>query len=193
MNFKKLALLPIAIIMIAAGIAGAKSKISKPTPRSEGLVAPGSVTARGPEVPFPLSASLPFPWNKIEGMWEGRLDGRSMLFSFDVQVDYDGNSLLRVAQLDGATGVVISDGIGITSGNDNLVRAAMYGVYTGDSYMLFIGSYKNPRIAPSSKKAVTVLTLRAFGEMTGDSDQQLVMKKLSSIPYLQEWSTDTCE
>ena len=44
-----------------------------------------------------------------------------------------------------------------------------------------------------AKKAVTVLTLRAFGEMTGDSDQQLVMKKLSSIPYLQEWSTDTCE
>jgi hypothetical protein len=181
MNIKKFAVLPFAILMIATGVAEAKSKISKPTSRPESLVAPGSISARGPEVPFPLSASLPFPWNKIEGMWEGRFNGKAMLFSFKVKTDYDGNELLEVYQLDGASGVVVADGVGIGVTDDNLVRAAMYGVYTGDSYMLFIGSYRNPK--SSSKKNLTVLTLRQFGEMTGDSDQQLVVKKLSSVPF----------
>ena len=99
-----------------------------------------------------------------------------------MNTDYDGNDILEVYQLDGATGQVVACGIGIAVSNDNLVRAAMYGSLTGDSYMLFIGSYRNPKAAPSSKKALTVLTLRQFGEMTGDSDQQLVVKKLSSVP-----------
>lgn len=188
MSFKKFLLLPIAVLMIAGLAADAKpGKIVKPAPRPESLVAPGSSARRGengPEVPFPLSSSLPFPWAKIEGMYEGRINGRSMLFSFDVQVDYDGNSVLRVIQLDGATGVVLAEGVGIASSDDNLVRSAMYANYTGGSYMLFIGSYKNTK---TSKKAVTVLTIRAFGELDGDSDVQIVVKKLSSLPYQTEW------
>ncbi|MES2963045.1 MAG: hypothetical protein V4760_04080 [Bdellovibrionota bacterium] len=188
MSFRKFAVLPFAILMIAAGFAGAKSKIVKPETRPEALVAPGSVLARGPEVPFPLSASLPFPWSKIEGMWEARVNGRATLFSFHVKTDYDGNDLLEVLQLDGSTGVVVADGLGLAVTDDNLVRAAMYGVFTGDSYMLFIGSYRNSKVSSGSKKTVTVLTLRAFGEMTGDSDQQIVVKKLSNVPYKPVWS-----
>lgn len=190
MSFRKLALLPIAIVMVAAGFAGAKSKISKPAPQPpESLVAPGSPQARGPEVPFPLSSSLPFPWSKIEGIWEGRVDGRKLLFSFDVHVDFEGRDLLQVAELDGATGDVVAQGIGIAGNEDNLVRAAMYGVYSGNSYMLFIGSYRNPKITSASKKPVTVLTIREFGEMNGQSDEQLVVKKLSSVPFKLNWSS----
>ena len=188
MRFTKIALLSIVAITIAAGIAGAKGKLSRPALRPESLVAPGSQLRGGdggPEVPFPLSASLPFPWNKIEGVWQGYLNGRSMMFSFEVKNDYQGNQILSVAQLDGASGAILSQGVGLSVSDDNLVRAAMYGTYTKDGYMLFIGAYRNNNLAPGGKKSVTVLTLREFGEMTGDNDEQLVVKKLSSVPYQQ--------
>lgn len=182
MGIRKYALLLIAIVMVAGGIAGAKGKIVRPSPRPESLTPPGSVLRGedGPEVPFPLSASLPFPWNKIQGIWEGRINGKSKLFSFEVKTDVNDSEILAVSELDGASGLVLSEGFGIAGSDDNLVRAAMYGVYSGDSYMLFIGSYRNTKVA---KRAVTVLTIRSFGEVDGVSDQQLVIKKLSSVPY----------
>jgi hypothetical protein len=186
MSFKKLYVLPIAVLLIAGFASEASSKIVRPAPRPESLVAPGSTARRGngPEVPFPLSASLPFPWSKIEGMWEGKINGRTTLFSFDVQVDYDGSQVLKVTQLDGAIGEVVANGLGLSSSDDNLVRSAMYGSYTRDSYMLFIGSYRNTKI---SKKPVTVLTLRPFGSLDGETDIQVVVKKLSNVPYQPQW------
>lgn len=189
MKLNKIALLSIVAITIAAGVAGAKGKMCRPPMRPESLVAPGSEFRRGedggPEVPFPLSASLPFPWSKIEGVWQGYLNGRSMMFSFEIKNDYQGNQILSVSQLDGVSGTILSQGVGLSVSDDNLVRAAMYGTYTKDGYMLFIGAYRNNSMMPGAKKTVTVLTLREFGEMTGENDEQLVVKKLSSVPYQQ--------
>ena len=188
MNIKKIAL-PLIAVMALSAVAVAHSKgfkpkpIPLPFPTRPTLPAPwpGS-TARGPEVPFPLSATLPFPWSKIEGVWEARVGSQVLLFSFEKQFDTDGSQLLQVIQLDGVSGQIISDGVGISVPSDNLVRAAMAGSSVGN-YMLYIGAYKNPNASLRAPKALTVLTIRPFDESDNGSDIQYVVSKLSNLPY----------
>lgn len=143
----------------------------------------------GPEVPFPMSASLPFPWDKIEGLWNAKGEAVDLFFSFEVQIDRDGRQILNVTQLN-ANGVIVAQGVGLAIENDKLVRAAMTMTDKSGSYMLFIGSYQDPKTAEAPRartprKTVTVLTVRSFAEADG-SDIQFTVSKVSKYPYSKE-------
>lgn len=152
-----------------------KPKIKKPR-------LPGTGAARGPEVPVPLTSAMPFPWTQIEGIWQAEYNDQALLFSFEVQVDYNDRQYLRVVQLNAFDGSVVSEGVGISMENDTLVRAAMTGPF--GTYMLFVGAYKDPN-SRSRTKSVTVLTIRSFEDVTGKDDMHLVTTKMSSVPYTE--------
>lgn len=128
----------------------------------------------GPEVPFPLSAALPFPWGTIEGVWEAKGPAMNALFSFEVQNDCDKRKVLRVLQLDPATREVMAEGTAIGVDQQRIVRAAMRGY--SESYMLFVGAFNNKRGG-----VINVLTMRAFAG-SSESDFQVVVKKISQTP-----------
>lgn len=137
----------------------------------------------GPEVPFPLSITLPFPWGNIEGIWKVVSDDRETLFSFSIQTDRDGRQYLHVLQINASTGVVVAEGVGVSVENDKLVRAAMTSKTEKVNYMLFIGSYKNTgEHASVLMKSVTVLTVRPFTSLMGDQDVQVMVEKVSNSP-----------
>lgn len=158
-----------------------------PIPDFPDIPAPGGVDgARGPEVPFPMNTTLPFPWDKIEGIWNAKGNGVDLIFCFEVQTDRDGRQVLTVEQLDAKTGERVAQGVGLSVENDKLVRAAMTGSF-GGAYMLFIGSYKDPNFAPGRiPKSVTVLTVRSFSKMMGDEDEQFTVSKLANLPFSAE-------
>jgi hypothetical protein len=140
----------------------------------------------GPEVPFPLSITLPFPWGNIEGMWKVVADNVEILFSFNVQTDLNGHQYLRVLQIDSASGKIIAEGVGIGVETDKLVRAAMTSKTAKPNYMLFIGSYKNSDqyvVGGQAPKTVTVLTVRPFTDLMGDKDIQAIVTKVSYNPF----------
>lgn len=152
------------------------------------LPPPGKFDPRGgPEVPFPMSITLPFPWGNIEGMWKVVTnDGTQILFSFSVETDKDGKQYLRVLQIDANTQAVLAEGVGIAIENDKLVRAAMQSKVSHSSYMLFVGSYKNQgqqALGGIVSKAITVLTVRPFTDLMGGQDVQVVVQKVSNAPY----------
>jgi hypothetical protein len=157
-----------------------------PIPDFPDIPSPGD-DKQGPEVPFPMSTTLPFPWDKIEGIWNAKGQGIDLFFSFRVQTDRDGRQFLAVEQLDAKTGELVAQGVGLSVENDKLVRAAMSGSF-GGAYMLFIGSYKDPKsLAPNRiPRSVTVLTVRSFSNMVGQDDQQFTVSKVSNLPYSAE-------
>ena len=136
----------------------------------------------GPEVPFPLSITLPFPWGAIEGIWKVVSDENETLFSFSVQTDVDGRQYLQVLQIS-RTGVVLAEGVGVGVEKDKLVRAAMTSKVDKVNYMLFIGSYRNTgEHASVLMKSLTVLTVRPFTSLMGADDVQLMVEKVSNEP-----------
>lgn len=150
-----------------------------------GIPAPGIPDGRHePGVPFPMSSSLPFPWDKIEGVWTAKGNGVDLIFNFKVQTDNEGSQFLSVEQIDAKTGELVAQGVGLSVENDKLVRAAMSGSF-GGAYMLFIGSYRDPnQLVPSrSPKSVTVLTVRSFSNIMGDEDEQFTVTKLRGSAY----------
>jgi hypothetical protein len=145
----------------------------------------------GPEVPFPLNITLPFPWGNIEGMWKVVSDGLEILFSFSVQTDTNGHQYLRVLQIDSATGTLVAEGVGIGVENDKLVRAAMTAKATKANYMLFIGSYKNTNsyvVGGQALRSITVVTVRPFSALMGDHDVQVIVSKVTNAPL----APDSC-
>jgi hypothetical protein len=145
---------------------------------------PGKANPKGgPEVPFPLSITLPFPWGAIEGLWKVVSSEETTLFSFSVETDRDGRQFLRVLQLNATTGVVVAEGVGVSVEKDKLVRAAMTSKTNKVNYMLFIGSYKNTgEHASVLMKTLTVLTVRPFTSLMGDDDVQVMVEKVSNSP-----------
>ena len=148
------------------------------------IPAPGKGNPRGgPEVPFPLSITLPFPWGAIEGLWKVVTDDQVTLFSFSVETDHDGRQYLHVLQLNATTGVVVAEGVGVSVERDKLVRAAMTSKTDKVNYMLFIGSYRNTgEHASVLMKSLTVLTVRPFTSLMGADDVQLMVEKVSNEP-----------
>lgn len=143
--------------------------------------------AGGPEVPFPLSITLPFPWGNIEGMWKVVADDVEIFFSFSVQTDLDGHQFLRVLQIDSKTHEILATGVGIGVETDKLVRAAMTSKVQAN-YMLFIGSYKNTSqyvVGGEAPKSVTVLTVRPFTDLMGAKDLQAIVTKVSNEPFAE--------
>lgn len=136
--------------------------------------------ARDPDVPFPLSAMLPFPWGTIEGMWEAQADGVDAVFSFEIRGCDTGQSrkILKVVHLDPQSGQILAEGIGITVDDSRIVRAAMSGAQ--GNYMLMIGAYENNNASLGPKK-VTVLTIRPFDPVDEDLTQ-VVVRKFSNVP-----------
>lgn len=158
----------------------------QPIPSLPSLPPPGKGNPKGgPEVPFPLATTLPFPWGNIEGIWKiVTNEGTQISFSFTVQTDLDGHQYLSVAQIDTSTGQLVAEGVGISVETDKLVRAAMK-AKNGAAYMLFIGSYKNTNqyvVGGQASKSVTVLTVRPFTDLTGDKDVQVIVQKVSDAP-----------
>lgn len=145
-----------------------------------GLSVPQVALARDPDVPFPLSAMLPFPWGTIEGMWETRDNGMNAIFSFEIRGCDTGQSrkILKVVHIDPYSGQIIAEGIGITVDDTRIVRAAMSGAQ--GNYMLMIGAYENKDASRGPKK-VTVLTIRSFDPLSEDLTQ-VVVRKFSNIP-----------
>ena len=154
------------------------------------IPAPGKHDPKGgPEVPFPLSITLPFPWGAIEGTWRVITDKADLYFSFEIQTDTNNKQYLRVTQFDEEG--VVAQGIGISVESDKLVRAAMMSKLTKANYMLFVGSYKNQGAhAMGTDKSLTVLTVRPFTSLSGGDDLQVVVQKISNSGYT---SQTTCE
>lgn len=143
----------------------------------------------GPEVPFPLSTTLPFPWGFIEGVWRVEVANTQLLFSFTLENDNESHQYLRVIQIDHASGDLLAEGVGLRIEGDKLVRVAMMSkVDNSGSYMLFIGSYKNDSKASAPRvqdvaKSLTVLTVRSFADLMGTKDVQVIVTKISNTPY----------
>jgi hypothetical protein len=139
-----------------------------------------AVRLGGPEVPFPLSLEIPFPWNAIQGVWSARGDGIDAVFSFEVRNDSPDGKILKVTELDPKTGEVLAEGTGISIPDRKIVRAGMQG--PKGIYMLFLRVYQNPNAASGSASATaTVLTLSSFAN---DKEQpiQVVISKISDKP-----------
>jgi hypothetical protein len=180
MRLKILKLALSGIIALSAMGAQAALAGQLTTAPTTGISYPGTSVDRargGPEVPFPLSLEIPFPWNEIEGTWEAHGPGVDALFSFEVRVDYMDRKILKVVHLDRNNNVVAT-GIGIAVDDKRIVRAAMKG--QNGVYMLFIRAFKNPKSVP--EKTATVLTLRAFDRIDSD-DMHVIVEKVSDNPY----------
>jgi len=143
----------------------------------------GGERPSGPEVPFPLSLQIPFPWGTIEGVWEAKSSGLNALFSFEVQNDCDNRKILKVFHLDPLSGMVLAEGMGIAIDDKRIVRAAMSSASLG-SYMLFIRAFKDPK-AMHGPKIATVLTVRPFSGSESDDDH-VIVRKISNVPYRQQ-------
>lgn len=140
--------------------------------------AKADVSSLGHEVPFPLSAQIPFTWNTIDGTWVGEDKDVVMYYSFQVLSDCAGSKFLKVYHIEPEYSVVVSEGRGYAYRDGKTVRAIM----RGDSqYMLIVRSFRDERSAGNPKVA-TVLTLRQLSTPNVD-ERHLILKKLSGNPF----------
>ena len=121
--------------------------------------APASSALAYPDPIIPMLQPMPFPWDSIEGIWQGEIDGTEVLFSLDVRSDGNGRKFLHVVQVDATTKVVVAEGSGFLDPKSDAVQAGMSGKY--GSYMLFVGQYRNDKLS-KYPKVVTMLTARPF-------------------------------
>lgn len=74
----------------------------------------------------PMGSELPFPWDEIQGIWSGTIDGQNIIFSFQViQNVATDERQIKVRQLSPNTMAVISTGIGTEK--NRVVTAGMTG------------------------------------------------------------------
>ena len=139
--------------------------------------APASSAMAYPDPIIPLLEPMPFPWDSIEGIWQGEIDGTEVLFSLDVRSDSGGRRFLHVAQLDAGTKLIVAEGSGFVDPKSGAVQAGMAGRF--GSYMLFVGQYRNDKLS-KYPKVVTVLTARSFQSLT--QPFQTVISKVVSQP-----------
>ena len=134
----------------------------------------------GPEVPFPLSAQVDFPWATIEGVWQARGKNFNTEFSFRIQSDGTNGRILGVTQINPDSLAVVAKGTGFSNDDARTVRAVMVGAQSGQSYWLIIRAFKNDK----SGKIETVLTVRSFDgrDDTDEADMHIVVRKLKSSP-----------
>ena len=172
-------------VLGSVGLVASASSIAAATPILDDRLAANPqarlfLATLGPEVPFPLSDELPFPWQTIEGTWVATTADAELEFELQVQVDEGGRQILRVLQLDPADGTVIAEGLGISVGDREIVRAAMSGA--SGNFMIFVASVKNPDVL--NPVPVTMLTLRSFGDINGavPQDTQVIIEKVLDKP-----------
>jgi|GEM_PF-2854660 len=134
----------------------------------------------GPEVPFPLSAQVDFPWATIEGVWQAKGKNFNTEFSFRIQSDGTNGRILGVTQINPDNQTVVAKGTGFSNDDARTVRAVMVGAQSGQSYWLIIRAFKNDK----SGKIETVLTVRSFdgSDGTNEAEMHIVVRKLKSSP-----------
>ncbi len=142
----------------------------------------------GPEVPFPLSAQVDFPWANIEGVWLAKGKNLNTEFSFHIQSNGVNGPILQVLQVNADGAGVIATGTGVSINDDTrTVRALMIGAANAQTYFLIIRAFKNEKTG----KIETVLTIRG---VSGDNDDSthFVVRKLASDPLADLLSRSEC-
>ena len=140
-----------------------------------------------PDPVIPLMESLPFPWDTIEGVWQAKIDGQYIRFSFEVRSAVNGRRFLHVVQVvnpstsapaqTNPSEVVAFQGDGWIDERTNAVRAGMLG--ERGTYMLFIGLYKNEKVE-GYPRLVTMLTARSFQSLT--QEFSVMIEKIQPNP-----------
>ncbi len=92
----------------------------------------------GHEVPFPKSALIPFPWEKIEGFWEATIDEMEGVFGFTIDTS-DARRSLKVIYMNQARTQVLAQGVGYLSEDQKVIRAVIKGQKF--NYVLSVGAY----------------------------------------------------
>ena len=113
--------------------------------------------ASGPEVPFPLSALIPFPWASVEGVWKVAGDETCGFYRFHVQSDNYGQRVLSVVQLDPVSKQVIAEGAGFEDVNIKMVRAVMHGQQ--GTYMLIVRAFQTSSRSQHNPKTAMVVSI----------------------------------
>lgn len=144
------------------------------------LTAIGGAAHAGPEVPFPLNAQLPFPWNTIEGVWEAKDNDINALFSFQVQNDSNNRKILKVIHLSPDGEQIIAEGTALAVDDKMIVRGAM--TNGRDAYVLIIRAFRDKK-GPRGARTATVLTLRPFNGAE-KSETHVVVRKISNSPFI---------
>lgn len=94
-------------------------------------------------IPFPLDATLPFPWGSIEGSWEARKGDFVAYFAFKMVRKSDGGNQLRVRQIDVETCQTAATGVGLSK--DDVVRAQMKDL-KGQVYRLAVRALDHTKV-----------------------------------------------
>ncbi len=108
----------------------------------------------GHEVPFPKSALIPFPWEKIEGIWQATVDKMEGYFAFSIDRSSTQRAL-KVIYWNEARTQVIAEGIGYLSEDAKVIRAVMKGPEF--NYLLSVGAYSLKFSGISKTEMVTSL------------------------------------
>lgn len=141
--------------------------------------ASSKIVLAGPEVPFPLSDRIYFPWSMIDGTWEAMDKDMYAHYIFKVQSDCNGQKILRVLHMDPATGEVVAEGFGIADQSERIVRAIMRA--NGYSYVLHMSAYRNTKSAKLPKTAMVLSVLPLSDEPMAET--HYILRKLVNNPY----------
>ncbi len=128
--------------------------------------------------PWPLGPELPFPWDDIEGIWSGTIDGLEIVFSFEVIENNLGQRQISVKEIDPTTGEPILAGIGTES--DKVVRAIMT-AGRKKKYYLTIRQVKDETC--QEDKTVTIVTVQSMS--INDYVYLFAIQKISNTPLTQ--------
>jgi hypothetical protein len=109
----------------------------------------------GHEVPFPKSALIPFPWEKIEGFWEANIDEMEGVFGFTVDKS-DSRRALKVIYMNQTRTLVLAQGVGYLTVDQKVIHAFIKG--PGFNYMLSVGAYSVNHAGIVRTEMVTSLT-----------------------------------
>lgn len=121
---------------------------------------PSQARAGGSDGPFPMDFPLPFPWDRIDGLWMVQSQDFQAMFRFEGQSDCYGRQILKVRQIN-STGNVVAMGIGVYMDSSKQVYAAMKPVDAKiPSYMLYVGLFKDTRVLPSQD--IYILRISSF-------------------------------
>ena len=93
----------------------------------------------GPEVPFPMSEQVPFPWISVEGVWSACDGDARSIYGFEIKASPEGQRSLLIQQVDILTGAILAEGVGQLGINES-VSAVMRGERTAP-YVVVIRAY----------------------------------------------------
>lgn len=161
------------------------------------MCSPVEVVNGGDIGPWPFGLEQPFPWKRIDGVWQAEMSGCRYYFVFKTTRDGRNFRRLKINQIEPNTCTSIADGFGVQQeDNQNVVSASVTGVNGPMFFSVHVfkesdikdirSKNKHADVVAQSNRNVTVLSVQSL------TDPERVVNHYKLVKMADDLS-DVCQ